>query len=251
MGAELRLAMDGARESLPLLPAIVPFAALFGALATAAGLSPGEVVLASASIYAGASQYAMLDLMGQRVPAWSILLAVFAINARHLLYSAAISRRLSDFGPLQRALAFFMLADPQFAAAERRARTTGRLEPVWYFGYGIAVYGCWVSCAALGILFGDMLGSPADWGLDLVLPAYFVALVMTFRNGEGFWSLVAVSATCGWLSFNWFGTPWHILVGASCGIAWAALRAGDETVPPDEGVTEAGSRSPRDSRTAR
>ena len=62
---------------LPILPAIFPFGGVFGALAVEQGLSSGEVFLASMTIFAGASQYAMLDLMGQNVPAWSIVLAVF------------------------------------------------------------------------------------------------------------------------------------------------------------------------------
>ena len=56
---------DGLRDTVPVMIAIVPFAALFGALAREAGFSVGAVLFTSASIYAGASQYVMLDLLGQ------------------------------------------------------------------------------------------------------------------------------------------------------------------------------------------
>ena len=66
----------GIRDVLPIIVAVFPFGGVFGALAIEQGLTLFEIGLASATIYAGASQYAMLDLLGKNVPAWSIVMGV-------------------------------------------------------------------------------------------------------------------------------------------------------------------------------
>lgn len=218
-------AWEGARRTAPILLAVLPFAAVFGALAMERGWSAGEVLLASGTIYAGASQYVMLDLWGQGVAPWLIVLTVFAVNARHLLYSAAIGRRLGAFSTVRKVLAFALLVDPQFAESEARSRET-RLTPAFYFGYGLALWLSWMSANVLGIAFGGLVEEPSAWGLDMVLPLYFLALVVSMRSADRFGGIVVVSGATALATFAWLGTPWHIMAGGVAGMAYAALRAG-------------------------
>lgn len=215
---------SGAKEALPILVAIVPFAVLFGAVAIKSGFSVGETVFASALIYAGASQFVMLDLLGQQTPAWSIILAVFAVNFRHVLYSASISQHLSNFSPLQKALSFFLLVDPQFATAEARAENGG-LRPAYYFAYGLLLYITWIFTTYLGALFGGFIENPAAWGIDFILPLYFIGLVLGFRQRRHFWPVFAVSALASMGAYFLFGNPWNIAVGGLVGMAYAAIVA--------------------------
>ena len=216
--------LAGARATLPVLVAVLPFGIVFGAVAVERGWSPAQALLASATIYAGASQYVMLDLVGQGVPAWSIVLTVFAVNFRHVLYSAALGRRMGAFAAWQKVLAFFLLVDPQYAVAEARARTTG-LRPAFYFGYGAALWTAWMTANAAGVAFGALISNPAAWGLDLILPLYFLALVVGLRGANRFAGIVAVSALAALVAFHWAGTPWHIMAGGLAGMAHAALAA--------------------------
>lgn len=214
-------ALLGARRSLPVLVAVMPFAAVFGAVA-AERWSGAEALMASALVYAGASQYVMLDLHGQGVPAWAILLTVVAVNFRHVLYSAAIGRRMGAFGPAQKALAFFFLVDPQFAEGERRAREA-RLTPAFWFGYAATIYTLWMTANAAGVVFGALIEDPARWGLDLVLPLYFLALVVAMRGANRYGGIVLVSAATALAAHGWLGTPWHIMTGGVAGMLYAAL----------------------------
>ncbi|MEP1208863.1 MAG: AzlC family ABC transporter permease [Rhizobiaceae bacterium] len=213
---------DGIRDVLPVTPAVVPFAGVFGALAIEQGLSLGELALASATIYAGASQYAMLDLLGQGVPAWSIVLAVFAINFRHLLYSASLGRRLQSFTRWQKVLAFFLLVDPLFASAETRAPTHG-VRPAYYFAYGTLLYATWMVSNFIGALFGSLIDDPAAFGLDFILPLYFTGLVVGFHKRPNFLPVLVVSVTASLAVFFTIGSPWHISIGGLAGLLAAAL----------------------------
>ena len=221
---------DGVRDVLPITPAVIPFAGVFGALAIEQGLSLGELALASMTIYAGASQYAMLDLMGQGIPAWSIVLAVFAINFRHLLYSASLGRRLNAFSRWQKALAFFWLVDPQFASAESRAFKRG-LRPAYYFSYAVVLYTTWLVSNFIGALFGALIEDPAAFGLDFILPLYFTGLVVGFHKRPNFLPVLVVSVVVSLAVWFSLGSPWHISLGGLAGLfVAAALSKGDEEV---------------------
>ena len=89
----------------------------------------------SATFYGGASQMVGIELFGQKIAPWLIVLSIFAVNFRHVLYSAAVGPAHRRIGrSCARALGYFVLTDPQY----RRNRTPGRArEPVtfaWYMG---------------------------------------------------------------------------------------------------------------------
>ncbi|MEP0232699.1 AzlC family ABC transporter permease [Roseibium sp.] len=212
---------DGSRDALPILFALVPFSAVFGAAAIERGLSLPELLFASMSIFAVASQYVMLDLFGQQVPAWSIVLAVFAVNFRHVLYSAAIGRHMRGFSGPQKALAFFFLSDPQYAASENRAAGQ-ELRPAYYFAYATTVYLTWISANVIGALFGSLIENPAAFGFDFILPLYFTGLVAGFHTRPGFLPVLASSASLSLAVYFTVGSPWHITLGGLGGLAIAA-----------------------------
>lgn len=212
---------DGARDALPILFALVPFSAVFGAVAMERGLSLGELLFASMSIFAVASQYVMLDLFGQKVPVWSIVLAVLAVNFRHVLYSAAIGRHMRGFSGPQKVLAFFFLSDPQYAASENRAAGPG-LRPAYYFAYAATVYLTWISANVIGALFGSLIENPAAFGFDFILPLYFTGLVAGFHTRPGFLPVLVTSASLSLAVYFTLGSPWHITLGGLGGLAIAA-----------------------------
>lgn len=213
--------LDGIRDSLPILFALVPFSAVFGAVALEKGLTFGELMLASISIYAVASQYVMVDLIARDVPAWSIVLTVFAVNFRHVLYSASIGRHMGGFSALQKAAAFFLLVDPQYAASERRAGDTG-LRPAYYFAFAGSVYGTWIASNLLGAGFGSLIENPEAFGLDFILPLYFAGLIAGFRKRTGFGVILLTSAGVSVLCYFTVGSPWHITLGGAAGLLVAA-----------------------------
>lgn len=211
----------GLRDVMPVLGAVLPFAAVFGTVAVESGLSATEVMFASASIYAAASQYVMIELMGQAVPIWSIVLAVFALNFRHVLYSASLGRHMGAFSFWQKALAFFLLVDPQFAASEARAAKRG-LRPAYYFAYALAIYGVWIVSNLLGVLFGSLLDNPAALGLDFLLPLYFMGMIMGFHARSHFLLILVTSAVASLVVHQTLGSPWHITLGGGVGMLVAA-----------------------------
>lgn len=215
--------MLGVRQSLPVVVAAMPFGILFGTLAVENGFTTFEAVLMSATIYAGASQMVGLDLFGARIAPWLVVFSIFAVNFRHVLYSATIGRQLSHWTPLQRVVGFFFLVDPQFAEAEQRVEKGHGLSFAWYMGLGLPIYICWVNEAWIGALFGRLIPDPHALGIDFLLPIYFLGLVMSFRKRARWLPVVGVSAVASILAYKTLGSPWHVSVGALAGVLLGAL----------------------------
>jgi len=214
---------DGARLSAPIIVSASPFAMLFGALAVANGLSAFEATLMSATVFGGASQMVGIELFGQKVAPWLIVLSIFAVNFRHVLYSAAIGSKLAHWPVWQQASAYFFMTDPQFALAEARAEEGRKVGFVWYMGAAVPVALFWVLGTWIGAMFGQLIPNPHALGLDFLLPIYFLGIVMGFRKRPLWLPVVLVSGVASILAYKFVGSPWHVSLGALAGVVLAAI----------------------------
>ena len=231
----------GVRASVPVIVAVFPFGLLFGALAVDNRLSVLETTLMSLTVFGGASQMVGIELFGQKIAPALIVFSIFAVNFRHVLYSAAMGRHIRRWSLWQKAVGFFLLTDPQYAEAERDIEQTGRLGFGWYMGLGLPIYLAWVIESALGATFGRLVSNPEALGVDFLLPIYFLGLVMGFRKRPNWLPVVAVSAVASVLAYRFVGSPWHVSLGAIAGIALAALLP--PTAMTESGLAETAGRS--------
>jgi len=85
--ARRRLAID----SIGIWALAVVIGTIFGFTARQGGLSLLEAAAFSAILFAGASEFAAVGLVAVGAPWASIVLVVWLLNARHLLYAASIA----------------------------------------------------------------------------------------------------------------------------------------------------------------
>jgi len=223
MNGHRREFFQGVTATLAPMLAAAPFGALFGALAVKNGMTVFEAVLMSATVFAGASQMVGIELFGQSVAPWLIVLSIFAVNFRHILYSAVIGQRTGHFTPWQRALSFFFLIDPHFAETEKHAENGYEITFAWFLGGGIAWWTVWVTVSWAGALFGQLIEDPGRLGIDFLLPLYFMGLVMGFRKRANWLPVALASAIVSVIAYKYVGSPWHVSIGACAGIAIAAI----------------------------
>jgi predicted branched-subunit amino acid permease len=212
----------GMKLGFPVMVAAAPFAALFGALAVENGFTVAEATLMSLTIFGGASQMVGIELFGQNIAPWLVVLSIFAVNFRHVLYSASIGRKLAHWPLAQQAAGYFLLTDPQFAEAERKAESGEKVGFAWYLGMGLAIYVPWVVESWLGAVFGRFIPDTHALGIDFLLPIYFLGLVMGFRKRSMWLPVVVASAIASVVAYKTIGSPWHVSVGAAAGILLAA-----------------------------
>jgi predicted branched-subunit amino acid permease len=215
--------IDGVKLGIPVIISAAPFGLLFGALAVDKGLSVFETVLMSAAVYGGASQMVGIELFGDRIAPWLIVLSIFAVNFRHLLYSAAIGKHLARWPTLQQAVGYFVLTDPTYAETERAVERGHKPSFVWYMGMSLPIYVSWVVATLLGALFGRLITNPQAFGFDFLLPLYFLGLLMSFRKRALWLPVVLASGAASILVYKFIGSPWHVSLGAIAGVVLAAI----------------------------
>jgi predicted branched-subunit amino acid permease len=86
------------------------------------------------------------------------------------------------------------MIDASWAMANRGG---GRFDPDFLVGATIPSYPAWVGGTVLGVVAGDLIGDPADLGLDALLPAFFLALLLggELRSDRGAAVVAALGAT--------------------------------------------------------
>ncbi len=218
-----REALDGFRAILPLIIAAIPIGFVFGAVATGKGLSPLEVTLMSALVFAGGSQFVAMDLWTHPASWTALGFAALLVNLRHVLMGASLERSLGLFRPWQKLPTLLIMADENWALAEARARTTV-LTPAYYLGLALPFYLFgWVASSLAGALFGALIGDITIYGLDFAFPALFIVLLTGFWKGRETGLVLAASGLAALAVHAFVPGAWYIAAGALAGLAAAFI----------------------------
>ena len=216
----------GLRDIAPIVVAAVPISLLFGAVAAAKGLSPLEVTVMSALVFAGGAQFAAIESWIHPAPILTLAFATLLINARHVLMGASLSPKVR-MSRVQKFLSFFFLTDEAWALSERRALERPVTAAYWAI-MGVVLWANWTVFSSIGAILGSFLGDPVRIGADFAFTALFIGLVAGFGRSRVTLVTVAVSAGVAALVHYFIGAPWHVASGALAGIAAAYLAAPQE-----------------------
>jgi predicted branched-subunit amino acid permease len=166
----------GANGSLPILLGVVPFAMICSVAAVSVGLTPLEAIGMNFIVFAGASQLAVLQLMGESAVWLVMILTAWVINLRFTMYSATLAPYLLK-EPLHRKAPFaFMLSDQAFGVTMSHFANEMPDNPAWYY-YGAAalIWITWIASSIVGAMLGTLV--PESWGLEFAFPLSFMALM--------------------------------------------------------------------------
>ena len=175
---------DGVRAFAPLLIAVIPFGLVFGVVAAGSEVGPLLGGATSFIIFAGAAQLATLQLIDAGAAGAVVIATALVINARHLMYSAALAPAFREFPRAARFALPYLLTDQAFALSIVRF---GEVEdPVyrrWFFtGAGLSLWVPWQIFTITGIVLGAQV--PASWSLDFAIPLMFVILLIPTIKGR-------------------------------------------------------------------
>ncbi|MEE1657048.1 AzlC family ABC transporter permease [Microvirga sp. CF3062] len=216
----------GLRDIAPVAVAALPIGLLFGAVAAAKGMSPLEVTLMSALVFAGGAQFAAIETWISPAPILTLTFATLLINARHVLMGASLTPKVR-MSRVQTLLAYFFLTDEAWALSERRALERPVTGAYW-FAMAVVLWANWTLSSTIGAILGSFLGDPERIGADFAFTALFIGLVAGFGRSRVTLVTVAASAGVAALVHYFIGAPWHVASGALAGIAAAYLAAPEE-----------------------
>ncbi len=218
--------IEGARAFAPLIIAVIPFGLVFGIVAAGSDVGPWLGGAASVIIFAGAAQLATLQLIDAGAAGAVVIATALVINARHLMYSAALAPAFREFPRAARVALPYLLTDQAFAISIVQFDRVE--EPVyrrWYFtGAGLGLWVTWQISTVTGIVVGAQV--PASWSLDFAIPLMFVILLVPTVKGRP--ELIAAAVGAG-IAVAAADAPYGLglMIGAVSGIVAGvvALRA--------------------------
>ncbi len=201
----------------PLLLGIIPFGLIFGVTASTSGVPIVAAWASSFIVFAGASQLAIIDILGNGGAAAVAIFTAVVINARHLMYSADMGRYTVD-EPLTRKIGIgYVLTDQAYLITSHRfpdpASRAGFTS--FFFGAALTLWFTWQVSTTVGLLLGAAI--PASWSLEFAIPLTFLSLlVLAIKDKPG---LVA-AAVGGAVALGTVGLSYNLglLIGALAGV---------------------------------
>lgn len=171
--------LAGAKAALPFALVTVVLGVSFGMLARSLGWGALAPIVFSVAAFSGAAQFASVSVLGAGGGVVAAVMAAVLLSARFGPMGVAVAPYLKG-GPLRRALEGQAIVDASWALA---SRGDGRFDREFMIGATAPQLLAWVGGTVIGALGGDFLGDPERLGLDVVFPAFFLALLANELRG--------------------------------------------------------------------
>lgn len=165
-----------ASQSLSVSFAVGLYGIAFGAAGIAAGFSILQTCLLSLLTFSGASQFAVVGVMGAGGSALSGIATASLLGIRNTLYGLRMAPILKVRG-LKKVVAAQITIDESTGVAigQEALGADAMKDGFWLTGFG--VYILWNFFTVIGALGAQAMGNPSAWGLDAAVPAAFLGLV--------------------------------------------------------------------------
>ena len=162
------------RTALSVAFTVGLYGAAFGAAGVTAGFSILQTCLLSILLFSGASQFAVVGIMGAGGAAISAIATATLLGFRNTLYGLQMAPILKVKG-FKRVLAAQITIDESTAVATLQDTDEDRKRGFYLTGIGVYLF--WNLFTFLGALGASAIGDPSVWGLDAAVPAAFLGLI--------------------------------------------------------------------------
>ncbi|EGO65288.1 AzlC family ABC transporter permease [Acetonema longum] len=219
---------QGVRDGLPVVLGVAPFGLICGVMGLTAGLTGIETLLMSLLVFAGASQFIGIAMIGGGA-AWGIIIfTTLLVNLRHLLMGASLAKYLLPLSKTWQSVLSFILTDESYALVQDRIAKAG-YSPWYQLGVSSVLYAAWAVATVAGVLAGQYIPDPLAWGLDFAMPATFLGMLvprLADRNSLIVFLAAAAAAVAGVL---YLPGKWYIILTCLvAGVTGGLLTGGEQ-----------------------
>jgi predicted branched-subunit amino acid permease len=210
---------EGAWRAGPLLPGTMIFSTAFGALAAQKGLTLTDTVLMNVLVFTGIAQLLALEMWTDPMTLGTIISVTtltLVISARLILMGASLRPWMGPLPAWQVYPVLLLTTDANWIVA-MRYRADGGGDASILAGAGLALWACWVGAVVPGYLLGAVMKDPKTFGIDLMLPIFFVAMLVQLWRGPRRAIGWVVAGVVGLIASFLLPGFWFIVVGAVVG----------------------------------
>jgi len=163
------------RDAIGLGLAVGLYGAAFGAAADAAGLDLWQAMTLSALMFTGASQFALIGVLGAGGGAVAAVGSALLLGTRNTVYGVRLVPLLRPKGAVRRlSTAHWVIDETTALSIAAPDRALARLA---FLAGGASIFLTWNAMTVVGALGAAALTGPALAALDAVVPAAFLALL--------------------------------------------------------------------------
>jgi 4-azaleucine resistance transporter AzlC len=214
---------QGFAAMLPLWLGVIPFGLAYAVTARDAGLSLVETQALSVLVFAGSAQFSAVGLFARGAGGAEIVLTALLLNVRHVLYGMTIGPKLRLRG-MRRAAGAYLLTDEAFGVVVAQE---DRSFP-FLLGVELSLFVSWNLATLAGAIAGASIPDPARYGVDLVFPLAFLALLVPMLRVRVELLVAVVAGLLAWAisRVSTGGLP-ILIPGVACSLLGAWLTRGE------------------------
>ena len=162
------------KDSLPVLAGYLALGIGFGVLLQSKGYSFLWALLMSCTIYAGAGQYAAVDLLSSGASLITTALMTLLINARHFFYGFSLLDKYKGTGKAKPYLIFGLTDETYSLVCTAKLDDTVNHKKYYFFLTALdQLY--WITGCTLGALLGEFIPFNST-GIEFAMTAIFVVI---------------------------------------------------------------------------
>lgn len=207
---------NGFIANLPIGLSVFAYGSVLGMLCTQKGISLLELVLMNFLIFAGSSQFVIVEMWSSSLDLIGIVFAALMINLRYFLVGASLNPLFVNSSKIDKFKYMHLVADENWAITINKLKSQ-ELTPLFLFGGGVSILFTWSLGTISGYTLGEFISDPSKYGLDFAFVAIFTALTFNMYKGKGDllpWFITALIAI---LCEHFIPGKFYIIIGAVVG----------------------------------
>jgi len=178
------------RDSLSVALTVGAYGSAFGAAAVADHFTVLQACLLSLLTFSGASQFAVVGVIGAGGSALSAIATSTLLGTRNALYGLRLSTILNYRG-ITRAIGAQVTIDESTGVALSQNSPEEMRQGFWLTGLGVFLF--WNIFTVIGALGAHAIGNPSAWGLDAAVPAAFLGLLWPRLKAKDTWAVAGAA----------------------------------------------------------
>lgn len=199
----------GAALAIPVIPGTLAFGAAVATVAAQKGITIEQASLMSAFVFSGTAQLLAAEAWTSPATLASILTLsalTLVANMRFILIGASLYPLFGSLPGWQVYPVLCITGDASWLITIRE-HGQGNRDVGLFLGAGLCLWSVWMGATLLGHSIGTFVSDARQFGLDLVMPAFFVALLVPMW--KGIWLAVpwAVAGVVGLIA-HWLIPGW-------------------------------------------